>query len=240
MGTKKKNRIEYIALLFMLMPFASCDDNATTDIIELPTAGSVATDNDGNTYEAGFQQASSINQNPFVQKLDEDDHIIWQVIYEKSAVDGRANLVNIDTQNRPWVVFSVDGGSNEDSYITKEAVKVDAFNNVFASGYGSGGGPKVSILARLDPASGEIEKATFLTARLNNGKTNSLNIENIGFTDDHVLVQTKSAAWPPGEGTSYQRYPDITDEDRIDNAFFVDYEISYDLNTISKATIRRE
>ncbi len=229
-------KLPFILLLIMVL---SCKEESETPNEELNLSSSAtATDKDGNIYEVGFEQASSINQNPFVRKTDESGNTLWKVNYEKSAVDGRAVLVAIDDNNNVWVTFTVDGGSNEDTNITKHAVANDAFQNVYANSYGSGGGPKASLLAKINPDNGKMEKATFLTARLSSGKTNTLQIEKIGFSATGILLEVKSAAWPPGVGKKYSRYPDITDEDRIDNAFFVTYEIAFDLSEIITAKIK--
>ena len=85
---------------------------------------------------------------------------------------------------------------------------------------------------------GRIERATFVTAQLSNGRTNTLSIVKLGFTDmGNVQFEVSSAAWPPGTGTSYMRMPDITDEDRVDGSFKVLYEMRPDLSEIVSATL---
>lgn len=201
------------------------------------TEDTKATDSQGNIYQVSFRQASSNNQNPIVTKWNAQGEEIWSLNHETSPVDGRAELIVIDNNDMPWVIFSVDGGSYDADYIDKKHVEVGAFDNAYMASYGSGGGPRVRLIARLNPKSGDIVKATFMTARLTNGKSNTLDIREIGFQNGRFAFNTKSAAWPPGEGSSYNRFPDITDEDRIDGSFRIYYEMNTDLEKIEEARL---
>lgn len=202
------------------------------------TASTTAQDAAGNRYEVGYDQVTSINQNPFVRKLNASGQEVWRVVYENTPVDGRAVWVALDANQSPYVVFSVDGGSNDAAAINKKELdNANAFSGVFQSGYGSGGGPKASIIARLNPDNGKIAKATFVTARLTDGKTNTLNITKFGFQNGKVAFEVSAAAWPPGEGSSYVRFPNITDADRVDGAFKIYYEMNLELSAIEKAVL---
>lgn len=230
---------KYLFLLLLWCVFCSCsDDSSTPDNFENLKADDSVTDAFGNTYEVGYEQASSNNQNPFVLKKDAQGTLLWKINHEESPVDGRALLIGIDPEDRIWVTFTVDGGSNENTYITRHKVDNNAFSNVFMNSYGSGGGAKVSVLAQINPETGSIIKGTFITARLTSGNTNSLSIDRIAFNDEGVLLETSSAAWPPGEGNSYQRYPNISDEDRIDGFFEINYVIENDLSVIKSAVLQ--
>lgn len=201
-------------------------------------ASTAAQDAAGNRYEVGFDQATSINQNPFVRKINASGQEVWRIIYENTPVDGRAVWVAINSNQKPYVVFTVDGGSNDAGAINKKELdNPNAFSGVFQSGYGSGGGPKASIIARLNPDNGKIEKATFVAARLTDGKTNTLNITKFGFQNNKVAFEVSSAAWPPGEGSSFVRFPNITDADRVDGAFKIYYEMNLELSAIEKAVL---
>ncbi|MGF1635500.1 MAG: hypothetical protein ACFCUU_00395 [Cyclobacteriaceae bacterium] len=226
--------------LLSLSLYCSCtDDNTSSQNFDHLKADASVTDPAGNVYEVGYEQVSSINQNPFVLKKGANGAVIWKVNHEQTPVDGRAVFVGIDQNDRIWVVFSVDGGSTESTSIVKFKVENNAFNGVYMNSYGSGGGAKVGILAEINPANGNIKKGTFLTARLNNGKTNSLTINKMGFNETGILLETSTAAWPPGTGKSYKKYPDITDADRINNFFQVKYKFSYDLSEILSAEIKK-
>jgi hypothetical protein len=231
--------------IFLILPillFSSCskddsDDNQP-DLLNLSSENFV-TDTEGNRYEVGFDQSSSVNQDAFVRKVDSEGQQVWKINHDSSPVDTRATLVALDRDENPWVVFTADGGSNESGYITrKELASPEAFQGVYQNSYGMGGGPKVSIIAQLDPISGKIIKGTFITARLSNGNTNTLNITAIGVNDNLVAFEIASAAWPPGPGTSYSRFPDLTDEDRTDGTFLIYYEMNKALSELLRAELK--
>jgi hypothetical protein len=231
-----------LCLLLSLVLLESCkkdDDPQNPDVVTYFSANE-ATDSQGNQYLTGFDQVSSNNQNPYVQKRDGNGNELWRYNYETTGVDGRGVIVAIDGQDRPWVIFTVDGGSNDTDYITRLRTDPDAFNGVYANSYGTGGGPKVSVIARLDPETGTIMRATFVTARLTSGNTNTLEITRIGFTDGQVSFEISSAAWPPGPGLAYTRFPDITDDDRIDGAFKISYAMDEELKEILNGTLLTE
>lgn len=216
------------------------DPTSSIPNIELSTS-TTATDTNGNTYEVGFNQVSSVNQDPYVRKKNTNGDTIWYVEHETSEVDGRATHIFMDNRNTPWVVFTLVGGSYSDDYLTKRALdNVNAFNSIYAGGYGDGGGAKVSIIARLNPDTGKIVKGSFIIAKKSDGKTIGLNIKSIGMVDGALAFTANTAAWPPGEGSTYKRFPDITDADRIDNSFKLYYEMSTDLKTINHAELRVE
>ncbi|MEM0997614.1 MAG: hypothetical protein AAGN35_11060 [Bacteroidota bacterium] len=203
-------------------------------------SGAEVADGQGNRYLVGFDQVSSNNQNPYVQKRDAEGNELWRYSYETSGVDGRGVIAAVDASDQPWVVFSLDGGSNGTDYITRLRTDADAFNGVFQNTYGNGGGPTVAVIARLDPESGEIMRASFLTARLTDGATNTLRITKIGFNEGLVVVSSESAAWPPGLGLMYERLPNITDADRVDGVFKIDYAFDEALKEIRNAVLLRE
>ncbi len=203
------------------------------------TNTTTATDSNGNTYEVGFNQVSSINQDPFIRKKNPAGETLWYVEHEKSEVDGRTKMILIDSNDTPWVVFTVVGGSNNPTYITTQEVEDGAFSNVYQRNYGNGGGPKVSIIAKLSPDTGKIQKATYIIAKKNDGKTNGFNIQEIGIKNQNIVILVESVAWPPGTGTTYQRFPGITDADRIDGVFKMYYEVKTDLTEIVDARILR-
>ena len=194
-------------------------------------------DAQGHRYLIGFDQVSSINQNPYIEKRNAQDQVLWRQIYEQTPVDGRGLYLYLDGQQRIWAVFSVDGGSNDAGYINRLAVESGAFSNVWAGGYGSGGGPKVSVLAQINPEDGKIIKGSFLYARLSDGRTNTLNVQKIGFKNNRLAVFATSAAWPTGRGNRYERMPNISDADRQNGAFQLYYELETDFSSITTAKI---
>lgn len=240
-----KNRLQIIMLLFVLTSLTACgeddnDSNATNQLSlefltkELSATTSV-TDQQGNTYTVSYRQASSDNQNPVVEKKNAQSTQIWKKEYESVAVDGRAILIILEENNIPWVVFSQDGGDTSENSITKKEVESGAFSGVYSNSYQSGGGPKVNVLARLNPETGKITKGTFLIAKLDNGRTNGFGINKLGFKSGKIVFEAGAAAWPPGKGKSYVRFPNLTNDDRYDSFFRLYYEMKTDLSEITEA-----
>lgn len=204
-------------------------------------ADKTLTDREGNQYRIGFDQASAINQNPFIVKRDPAGKQLWKMTYEDTPVDGRGVWIAMDGQGKLWAVFTVDGGSNLTGAIHRKAVKnTQAFSGVFMNSYGSGGGPKASVIARIDPKDGKIEKGTFVAARLGNGRTNTLQIQRFGVRDGQVIFEASTAAWPPGKGRTYAPFPSITDADRVSGAFKLVYAMDANLTRIEEAWLLRE
>lgn len=225
----------YALFLSLLL---SCEDEEAVLPFRLSDAASV-TDAEGAVYTVGYVQQSRNNQDAVVEKMDNAGNVLWKVTHASSPADERAVLITLDEEQNPWVVFTVDGGSYDDGYITRKFVEKGAFQNVYQDSYGKGGGPKVAIIARLNAETGKIVKASFLTARLNSGNTNSLTVEKIGVNQGKVSLEAKTAAWPPAAGKAYSKMPDITDEDRVDNAFLLSLEMDAALSEILSSRLRQ-
>lgn len=223
------------ALLFSGCGSDGDDNNSPVPDTSSLTASNKATDADGNQYEVGWQTGGF--QDPFVQKKNNTGAVLWKNVYETTDVDGRGVWVFLDGEKNPWVVFTVDGGSTSLEYINKKQIETGAFTNVYAGGYGSGGGPKVCVVAKLNPATGKIVKGTFLTARLSDGKSNGFGIRKIGMLNGRLAIEAETVAWPPGKGKTYTRLPNITDANRVNNVFPVYYELAVDLSEITEAIL---
>ncbi len=238
------------ALLFLLLTlFSNCKNEEVNSGIVTDLRGEQeATDTQGAVYRVGYTQVNSINQNPFVEKKDANGTVIWFKTYENTAVDGRAVLVAIDSEDVPWVVFTVDGGSTSGDYITQKEVEEGAFSNVFLSGYGKGGGAKVCILTKLNPSTGKIARGTFVMSRTNEGdvnsidKTNSFSAALLGFDDGEVVLEGNSWFLPPSAeatASNFRHHPDATAENKTDNSWRIQMAFPSDLSKINRSTIIR-
>lgn len=237
-------KLPFLAGVFGLCCFYSCQsgiEGPQTDpnLNDALSKDTEAIDNHGNVYKIGFDQVSSINQDPYIRKTNSDGETVWRIRYEETPVDGRGTVIAF-IDGKLLAVFTLDGGSTDSKYLNRHHVMEGAFNGVFQSGYERGGGPKVSILCEIDPESGKIKKGSFVTARLTNGNSNSLVIKEIGVNQGKIAFKVSAAAWPPGVGNKYIRMPDITDADRINNAFLIYYEMEADFSAITKADLLRE
>ncbi|MEM7182104.1 MAG: hypothetical protein AAF518_14395 [Spirochaetota bacterium] len=133
------------------------------------------------TYTTGIDQVSSNNQDAFVYKT-VSDNLEWCYYYDDSAADTKGELLAVNSSHI-FVAFSTDGGNASFSSST----------GAVQTTYGSGGGPLVTFLAKLD-SDGSILNATYLAARLTDGSTvNTLRPSSLSATDTQVVFTGTSA-----------------------------------------------
>lgn len=211
-------------------------------------SGTVTVDSSGFSYKVGYNQTTSTNQDCFLRKTSPANELVWEKYYDSSPVDCKGLAVAFDSNNtKVWAAFSVDGGSYDSGYITKKEISTSAFQNVIFSGYGRGGGPKVSVISRINPLTGVIEKATFLLARTAEGdinavsKTNTLVVIDIQARNDGVYVAVDSYYLPPSEqsaGNKFWFLANATAENKFGRGCWrVLYLLSFELDQIVKARV---
>ncbi len=239
--------------LLVLLTVSSCTNDSSNDDgfgpAEVPLAAlKEVRDAQGNTYQVGHDQVSANNQNPFVVKKAPNGTVLWRVAHESTPVDGRAYLVNVDQQGNPWVVFSVDGGSNSNDYITKKHIAPGAFDGVFLNSFGrASGAAKVAVLARLDAEDGKIVKATFLMSRTQEGninnteKTNSFEATKLGFAQDGgVLIEGNSWFKPPAEDATqgnFKHHAEATDTNKQGSHWVMQLKLPFTLARLTKSSV---
>lgn len=94
------------------------------------------------------------------------DEIIWAKYFDRSPDDSRVSRIT-GYNNYLIIVFSCTGGNTD----------FEATEGAFQESYGSGGGPKIIYMARIESLSGGIKNATFVGCKLNNGNTNTIRID---------------------------------------------------------------
>ncbi len=153
----------------------------------------------GDTVYIGTNQASSTNQNPVVVRLNANDEQVWcRDDYERTGVDGRGYGLLRTATGDLYVVFSVDGGSND---FNSNDFNFNAAGG-WLSSYGPGGGAKVAVLTKLNVATGASERATFISAVLNsavftNENTNTLSVTGLNVNaEGNIVVRATTAAAP--------------------------------------------
>ena len=175
-------------------------------------------DASGNVYEVGFDQVTSIRQDPFVRKSDAGGNLIWWVRHDETPADVKAVAIDLDRDGNPYVVFSIDGGSNDPDRFQRNWVEGSPFSGAPFPSYGPGGGGTVTVVARLNPRNGRITDATFIISQLNNGNTNTFSPQGIRVVGNTVIVAANSAAWPPAAGSraggAFRRFdPEVFNDD---------------------------
>lgn len=241
---RRQRRRTALAAAAMFALLTACDllgfgeEETDGDPLQPLPANTTVTDSSGNTYEVGYVQVSGVNQDPRVTKTDASGTQLWQVRHDETPADARAEFVALDSAGRPFVAFTVDGGSNDATRFQAHRVEAGAFGDAPFPSYGPGGGKKVTIIARLDPATGDIERATFLRARLSSGNTNTIRPTGLAVSGSTVIIDVASAAWPPAAGATASNWI------RFDETRFNDttrpqlrYSLPADLTSIEAVTV---
>jgi hypothetical protein len=226
-----------VVALALFLTMTGCD-NPTTDAgapASEPASTSV-TDGSGNRYRVGYDQVSADDQDPYVIKENAAGEQLWGVYHDRTPVDARGILVVLDGQDRPYVAFTTDGGSNDADRFQANHVEDGAFGSAPFGSYGAGGGAKATVVARLDPETGRIERATYLIARLESGNTNTLVATDLAVTGSTVTVTAESYFTPPNAGAtagSWENHPAATGS----SPWTIAIDLPLDLTTLSSVTV---
>ncbi|MEL7143468.1 MAG: DUF4114 domain-containing protein [Cyanobacteria bacterium J06643_4] len=180
------------------------------------------------TIYIGTEQATAINQDPILRSFDPVNPANnWtQDTLETSGTDGRG-LGLLWSGSALYGIFSVDGAQNNGTDFRPAAS--NATQNWLKS-YGSGGGPKIAVIAQLDPTTGALLKAAHLSAILSDGKTNSLSVTGATVKNNgNLVIQAQSFSSPRRpDGTALTKNPGNT----AGSPFDYTIEITSDLATV--------
>jgi hypothetical protein len=135
----------------------------------------------------GYQQVTATNQNPIAVRFDNGKRTWCRTDYEVTADDSRGYGLLWDGQGVMYAVFSSTGTQGSASQDFRRFA-----TRGWLQSYGRGGGAKVAILARVNPTNGNINFATFLSSILSSGRTNSLAVTNLSFTNDRLVVNANA------------------------------------------------
>jgi hypothetical protein len=135
----------------------------------------------------GYRQVSSINKNPILIRFNGTTRVFCRVGYETTGDDGTGYGLWWDGGPVIYGVFSATGTQGLPSQDFRRFA-----TNGWLKSYGSGGGPKIAIIARINASTGVISHATFLSARLSSGKSNSIQVTGLNFVNGEVQVTANS------------------------------------------------
>ncbi|NEQ51935.1 MAG: DUF4114 domain-containing protein [Leptolyngbya sp. SIO3F4] len=172
----------------------------------------------------GTNQVSGNNQNPIIASFGSQNWVGTD--YEITGADGRG-LGLVWTGTALYAVFTVDGtqGSPSEDFRRKSQDATTAW----LRSYGQGGGPKASVIGQIDPATGELLAAAYLTAILSSGNSNTLTVTDIGTNNDGNLVVQAESFFSP-------RRPDGTAMTQVDtqvsSPFAYTVELTPDLQRV--------
>jgi hypothetical protein len=139
----------------------------------------------------GYQQVTSNNKNPILIRFQNSVRQWCREDYEVTGDDSMGYGLIWDGASNFYSVFSATGTQGTPSQDFRRFA-----NFGWLPTYGSGGGAKVSIIAKIDPGNGNVSNATFLTAILSSGKSNSLTVQSLSFAGGGLTVESKSWASP--------------------------------------------
>jgi hypothetical protein len=135
----------------------------------------------------GYQQVSGNNKNPIMARFDKGVQAWCRTDFETSGDDGEGYGILWNGRKLLYAVFSATGtqGSVENDYrrFTSEG---------WLTSYGSGGGPRVTILSKINAQNGAPVAGTFVTALLSSGKTNTLNAVDLRYKRKKIVLKANS------------------------------------------------
>ncbi len=116
------------------------------------------------TLFVGFEQVGQ-NQNPIFARFDSGKKVYCEH-HESEGPDGRAVGLTWDGGEVAYVVYTIVGGGSS-------LEGKSGWLPSYAPGAISGGGPKVSVVGKVNVIHGELERATFVIAIKSDNKVNS-------------------------------------------------------------------
>ncbi|MDZ8187986.1 MAG: hypothetical protein RMX96_24435 [Nostoc sp. ChiSLP02] len=167
------------------VPFSCSDSEATIKSKNAPkvTVGQT-------TIYIGYQQVSSINKDPRIISFQNGVKKWCRSDYETTNDDGTGYGLLSDGGKVLYGVFSATGSQTGNDFRRFSVGR-------WLASYGSGGGPKVAIIAKINIDNGDVYYSTFLTAKkADDGKTNSLVITGLSWNGYNLTVNADSW-WTP-------------------------------------------
>lgn len=163
---------------------------------EIQSKAKTSVQSGNTTIYTGYNQVSSDNKDPWVASFTNGKLNWYRKDYEMTGDDSQGtHVLWNNSSNALYVAFTATGtqGTPQEDF---RRFATDGWLKSYADySPGGGGGGKVAILAKIDPTSGNVTDASFLTA-LNGTKTNSVSVKSLSFSGDNLVVQADSAFAP--------------------------------------------
>jgi hypothetical protein len=136
---------------------------------------------------------TSINQDPIVAKFQNNVQQWCRVDYEVTPDDSQGyGLIFNSKENSLYGVFSSTGTQgNSDQDFRKYSTKG------WLTSYGQGGGSKISVIAKIDPSNGNVLYATFVSAVLSSGNSNSVVVTKLNNMNQEFICLEMSSYFSP-------------------------------------------
>lgn len=139
---------------------SNCDASAD----ELLSSGMPSLTVGDTTLLVGYHQKGN-NQNPIVARVDAGE-TVYCTYHETEGPDGRAESITWDGGDVAYVTYTIVGGGSS-------LEGKGGWLSSYAPGAISGGGPKVSVVGRVDVPTGALDTSTFIIAVKSDNKVNS-------------------------------------------------------------------
>ncbi|PPT07672.1 Alkaline phosphatase [Geitlerinema sp. FC II] len=178
------------------------------------------------TIYVGYEQVSSNNRDPRIVSFTNGVQNWYRTDYEVTGDDGTGVGLLWDGGSNLYGVFTSTGTQGSPSEDFREFA-----SDGWLTSYGQGGGAKVAIVAKIDPITGDVSDATFVSAVLSNGNSNTVNVTGLSFSGNNVVVEAQSFFSPRRTDTT------AMDNTGPDSSSPFDYEIEFtpDLTTAVRA-----
>ncbi|MGV0027873.1 hypothetical protein [Phormidesmis priestleyi] len=161
----------------------SCTDSEAT----IKAKGGASVTIGTSSIYIGYQQVSSVNKNPRLVRFDGGKRAWCKSDYEVTNDDGTGYGLIWDGGSVLYGVFSSTGTQGTPSQDFRRFA-----GGGWLTSYGAGGGAKIAVLARINPATGTVSNATFLSALLTSGKSNSLVVKGLSLKGSNLVVNADS------------------------------------------------
>ncbi|MBH8561328.1 hypothetical protein I8748_03905 [Nostoc sp. CENA67] len=143
----------------------------------------------------GYQQVSSSNKDPRIIRFDNGIKKWCRSDYETTTDDGTGYGL-LWAGSVLYGVFTSTGTQTGNDFRRFSTGR-------WLSSYGSGGGAKVAVIARINPDNGTVNYATFFSAKkITDGKTNSLVVKSLSWNGANLTVQADSWSSPRRANTN--------------------------------------
>lgn len=147
----------------------------------------------------GFNQVTvgndSGNQDPWVASFTGSKLNWYRSDYEVTPDDSKGTNLVWDGGTNLYAAFTATGTQGTPAQDFRRFATAGWLKSYSDASPGGGGGGKVAILAKLDPLTGDVINASFLTA-LNGTKTNSVSVRDLSLNGNNLVVQADSAFAP--------------------------------------------
>ncbi|MFH1375644.1 MAG: S-layer homology domain-containing protein [Patescibacteria group bacterium] len=139
------------------------------------------------TIYLGYESLVPNNRDPRIVSFTNGKQDWYRDDYETSSDESMGyGLIFADTETL-YAAFTTRG-TKED--INRDFRRFARF--AWLSEYGEGSGKRATVIAKIDPATGDVLTATYLSARLNSGETNSLTVADLQMNGTSLVVTAES------------------------------------------------